>query len=178
MFAGVSCDKKSGHHELYKFRLLCHNARMSTLCRAKWQLRNVRGPRPSRSLCGASRPALPVKDVFGGTPNTARVTHALPIHLSTFLNDPQGNRMEKINASNSCQSCHSRQISIILLYRYRWRVIPVEVVKPTRKTINSVNIEQILCKCFIMNNLPKNSLQPVIVSQSESNVAPVKLVGA
>jgi hypothetical protein len=57
---------------------------MSTLCRAKWQLRNVRGARPSRSLGGASRPALPVKDVFGGTPNTARETHALPINLSAI----------------------------------------------------------------------------------------------
>src|SRR5208283_5209195 len=64
---------------------------MSTLCRANWALRNVRGARPSRSLCGASRAALPVKDVFGGTPNTARETHALlipffcPIHLSALL---------------------------------------------------------------------------------------------
>jgi len=40
MFAGFSCYKKSGHHDLYNFRLLCHNARMSTLCRAerKWQV--------------------------------------------------------------------------------------------------------------------------------------------
>jgi hypothetical protein len=27
MFTGVSCFKKSGHHDLYKFRLLCHNGR-------------------------------------------------------------------------------------------------------------------------------------------------------
>src|SRR5208282_3766273 len=68
---------------------------MSTLCRAKWKLRNVRGLRPfyraaagrrrTRSPGGASRAALPVKDVFGGTPNTARETHALPIHLSALL---------------------------------------------------------------------------------------------
>ena len=57
---------------------------MSTLCRAKWKPRMVRGSRPSRSLCGASRAALPVKDVSGGTPDTARETHALPIHLSAF----------------------------------------------------------------------------------------------
>src|SRR5208283_419948 len=44
-----------------------------------------RGARPSRSPCGASRAAHPVKDVFGGTPNTARKTHALPIHLSALL---------------------------------------------------------------------------------------------
>jgi hypothetical protein len=25
MFAGVSCFEKSGHHDLYKFRPLCHN---------------------------------------------------------------------------------------------------------------------------------------------------------
>jgi hypothetical protein len=60
-------------------------ARMSTLCRAERKLRNVLGARPSRSLCGASRAAHPVKDVFGGTPNTARETHALPIHLSALL---------------------------------------------------------------------------------------------
>ncbi len=86
MFAGVSCFKNSLHHDLYKFRLLCHNAPMSTLCRANWNgQRNVSGARPSRSLCGASRAALPDKDVFGGTPDTARETHALPTHLSAFL---------------------------------------------------------------------------------------------
>jgi hypothetical protein len=31
------------------------------------------------------RTSHPVKDVFGGTPNTARGTHALPIHLSASL---------------------------------------------------------------------------------------------
>jgi hypothetical protein len=59
---------------------------MSTLCRAKWNGQgNDWGERPSRSLGGASRAALPVKDVFGGTPNTARETHALQTHLSDFL---------------------------------------------------------------------------------------------
>ena len=68
---------------------------MSTLCRAKWECRNVRGARPfyraaatrrrTRSLGGASRAALPVKDVFGGTPTTARETHALPIQNSACL---------------------------------------------------------------------------------------------
>ena len=57
---------------------------MSTLCRAEWERRNVRGARPSRSLGGASRAALLDKDVFGGTPNTARETHALPIHFSAL----------------------------------------------------------------------------------------------
>jgi hypothetical protein len=33
----------------------------------------------------SSRAALPDKDVFGGTPNTARETHALPTHFSAFL---------------------------------------------------------------------------------------------
>jgi hypothetical protein len=37
MFAGISCYKKSGHHDLYNFPLLCQNAAMSTLCRAKWK---------------------------------------------------------------------------------------------------------------------------------------------
>ena len=37
MFTGVSCFKKSGHHDLYKFRLLCSNLQMSMLCRAKWK---------------------------------------------------------------------------------------------------------------------------------------------
>jgi hypothetical protein len=68
---------------------------MSTLCRAKWELRNVRSARPfyraaarrrrTRSLGGASRAAPSVQDVFGGTPDTARETHALPTHLSAFL---------------------------------------------------------------------------------------------
>jgi len=68
---------------------------MSTLCRAGWDCRNVRGARPfyraaatrrrTRSLGGASRAALPDKDVFGGTPNTARETRALPTHPSAFL---------------------------------------------------------------------------------------------
>ncbi len=74
---------------------------MSTLCRANWKCRNVRGAPPSRSLCGASRPVLPVKDVFGGTPNTARETHALPIHRSALLNDPQGNQTERVHGSHS-----------------------------------------------------------------------------
>jgi hypothetical protein len=85
MFTGVLSYKKTSHHELYNFRLLCHNAAMSTLCRVKWERRNVRGSRPSRSLCGASRAALPVKDVSGGMPITARGTHALPIRLSSIL---------------------------------------------------------------------------------------------
>jgi len=38
----------------------------------------ARGARPSRSPGGASRAALPDKDVSGGTPNTACGTHALP----------------------------------------------------------------------------------------------------
>ncbi len=33
---------------------------------------------PSRSPGGASRAALPAEDVSGGTPDTARGTHALP----------------------------------------------------------------------------------------------------
>ena len=74
---------------------------MSTLCRAKQELRNVRGARPSRSLCGASRAAIPVKDVPGGTPGTARETHALPTHLSAFLNAPQGNPTQGIRGSHS-----------------------------------------------------------------------------
>jgi hypothetical protein len=88
---------------------------MSTLCRAKWQLRNVRGARPiyraatarrrTRSQCGASRPAIPVKDVFGGTPNTARETHALPTHLSALLNDPQGNQTERVHGFHSSPEC-------------------------------------------------------------------------
>jgi hypothetical protein len=57
---------------------------MSRLCRATLEFRNVRGARPSRSLGGASRAALPDKDVFGGTPNTARETHALPTYFSAF----------------------------------------------------------------------------------------------
>jgi hypothetical protein len=52
---------------------------MSTLCRATLERLNVQGARPSRSLGGASRAALQAKDVFGGTPNTARETHALPV---------------------------------------------------------------------------------------------------
>src|SRR5208282_382602 len=85
MFTGISHDKIRCHHGLYKFRLFCHNALMSTLRLAKCELRNVRAARPSRSLGGASRAALPHKDVFGGTPNTARETHALPIHLSAIF---------------------------------------------------------------------------------------------
>jgi hypothetical protein len=85
MFTGVLSYKKTSHHEVYNFRLLCHNAAMSTLCRAKCELGNVRGSRPSRSPGGASRAALPVKDVSGGTPTTMRETHALPIRLSAFL---------------------------------------------------------------------------------------------
>jgi hypothetical protein len=42
----------------------------------------VQGARPSRSPGGASRAALPVKDVFDGTPTTARETHALPTHFA------------------------------------------------------------------------------------------------
>jgi hypothetical protein len=84
MFAGVSCYKKSGHHDLYNFRLLCYNLQMSTPCRAKGEPQNVRGARPSRSLGGASRAALPDKDAFGGRPNTARETRALPTHLPAF----------------------------------------------------------------------------------------------
>jgi hypothetical protein len=61
--------------------------------------------RRTRSLGGASRPALPLKDVFGGTPDTARETHALPIHLFAFLNDPQGNQTERIRGSHSFPEC-------------------------------------------------------------------------
>ena len=78
---------------------------MSTLCRAKQGPRNVRGSRPSRSLCGASRAALQYKDVFGGTPNTACGTHALPTHLSALLNDPQGNQTERVHGSHSSPEC-------------------------------------------------------------------------
>ncbi len=74
---------------------------MSTHCRAKRQLRNVQRAQPSRSLCGASRPALPLKDVFGGTPDTACETHALPIRLSALLNDPQGNQTERVHGFHS-----------------------------------------------------------------------------
>jgi len=56
--------------------------------------------RRTRSLGGASRAALPVKDVFGGTPNTERETHALPIHRA-LLNDQQGNQTERVRGSHS-----------------------------------------------------------------------------
>src|ERR1700677_3565849 len=46
------------------------------------------GARPSRSPCGASRAALLEKDVFGGTPNTARETHALPRPVASLLAFP------------------------------------------------------------------------------------------
>jgi hypothetical protein len=39
--------------------------------------------------------------VFAGTPDTARETHALPIHLFAFLNDPQGNQTERIRGFHS-----------------------------------------------------------------------------
>jgi hypothetical protein len=78
---------------------------MSTLCRAKQESRNVRGPRPSRSLCGASRSALQYKDVFGETPNTACGTHALPTHLSALLNDGRGNQTERVHGSHSLPEC-------------------------------------------------------------------------
>src|SRR5208282_1999804 len=60
---------------------------MSTLCRAEWQnvgQGNVRGARPSRSLCGASRAALPVKDVCGGTPNTGARDARAPNPIQPF----------------------------------------------------------------------------------------------
>jgi hypothetical protein len=47
-------------------------------------IQNQPGARPSRLLCGASRAAFSGKDVSGGTPNTARATHALPVHIDTF----------------------------------------------------------------------------------------------
>ena len=88
---------------------------MSTMCRDKWELRNVRGARPcyraeamrrrTRSLCDASRAALPHKNVSGGTPTTARETHALPIHFSAFLNDPQGNQTERVRGFHSSPEC-------------------------------------------------------------------------
>jgi hypothetical protein len=61
MFAGVSYYKKTPHHGLYNFRLLCHNARVSTLCRAKrdWQKHG-----------GAEKSGIP---------------SFCPIHLSAFL---------------------------------------------------------------------------------------------
>src|SRR5208283_2634846 len=47
--------------------------------------RAVAARRRTQSLCGASRAALPDKDVFGGTPTIAHGTHALPIHLSALI---------------------------------------------------------------------------------------------
>ena len=44
-----------------------------------------RGARPSRSLCGASRAALPGKLVIGETPNIARERHALLINALTRM---------------------------------------------------------------------------------------------
>ena len=44
MFTGVSCFEKSGHHDLYNFDLLCHNAAMRTLCRAKWKSQGIAPP--------------------------------------------------------------------------------------------------------------------------------------
>ena len=44
MFTGVSCLKNTSHHGLYNFRILCHNAAMSTLCRAKWKTQGIAPP--------------------------------------------------------------------------------------------------------------------------------------
>jgi hypothetical protein len=49
------------------------------------------------TLCCAT---LANKDVFGGTPNTARETHALPIHLFAFQKRVKGGRKISDNPKN------------------------------------------------------------------------------
>ncbi len=163
---------------------------MSTLCRAGRKCRNVRGARPSRSLGGASRAALPDKDVFGGTPNTARETHALPTHLSAFLkcrikrgrkisDNPKnfGNISEKQPFSEiisdyfletlcrvRCSQTGSSLPSFMSLQ------VVESPVKPGQTKSNRCrwsNLGQIICKCFNMNGLQNK--QPLVQSN------PVKL---
>jgi len=80
MFAGVSYYKNRSHHGLYNFHPLCHNAPMSTLCRAgpKW-----------RKYGGADLPTVAALSAIAAaaTADAAKVGTSekpffCPIHLS------------------------------------------------------------------------------------------------
>jgi hypothetical protein len=62
--------------------------------------------------------ALPVKDVFGGTPNTARETHALPIHLPSKNARLMG--AKKVRKSGN--SRFSRKLAFWSFFR--WNPLP------------------------------------------------------
>ena len=108
---------------------------MSTLCRAKWERGNVRGARPSRSPGGASRAALPVKEVFGGTPDPAPETHALPIHLSACLKGRvNGGRKISDNRKYFGNISEKRPFSEIISDLFFW-ANPVKTGQACRKSV-------------------------------------------
>jgi len=150
---------------------------MSTLCRADWKCRNVWGARPSRSPGGASRAALPDKEVFGGTPTTARETPALPIHLSVFLKG-RVEGLERISENRKYFGKTALFRKYFGLFFWPTRKTAPDSASASQTGINSVkncgvgqNGGQIACKYFKMNGLQHNrrSVQsnPVKVNQTD-----------
>jgi len=82
MFAGVSCYKKNLPPWAVQFPPIVLKSTNEHALSRQMAASECPGSATVPITGRGVSPALPLKDVFGGTPGTARETHALPIHRS------------------------------------------------------------------------------------------------